>query len=97
MGAVRDKHGALIVTSDHGNCEQMKDDKGRPHTAHTTNRVPLYYLNDADREAKLRAGGRISDVAPTMLRILGLAQPDAMTGVSLLETSSADPRPAGGS
>ena len=83
--AVKDKHGALIVTSDHGNCEQMKDDKGRPHTAHTTNRVPLIYMNDADKGAKLRDGGRISDVAPTMLSILGLEQPAAMTGVSLLD------------
>jgi 2,3-bisphosphoglycerate-independent phosphoglycerate mutase len=85
MTAVKKRHGALIVTSDHGNCEQMKDAEGRPHTAHTTNRVPLYYLNEADQDAKLAEGGKISDVAPTMLKILGLEQPAAMTGHSLLD------------
>jgi 2,3-bisphosphoglycerate-independent phosphoglycerate mutase len=84
MSAVRAAGGALLVTADHGNCEQMKDDKGRPHTAHTLNPVPLFYMNDADKEAKLRDGGRICDVAPTMLEILGLPQPEAMTGRSLL-------------
>jgi 2,3-bisphosphoglycerate-independent phosphoglycerate mutase len=80
--AVREAGGALIVTSDHGNCEQMKDEQGNPHTAHTTNPVPFYYLNEAD-SAALRPGGRISDVAPTMLELLGLPQPEAMTGRSL--------------
>jgi 2,3-bisphosphoglycerate-independent phosphoglycerate mutase len=94
MAAVKDKHGALLVTSDHGNCEQMKDDKGRPHTAHTTNRVPLYYFNEAERAARLRDGGRICDVAPTMLAILGLEQPAEMTGASLLDSGSSEPRPA---
>jgi 2,3-bisphosphoglycerate-independent phosphoglycerate mutase len=84
MDAVRAKGGALLVTADHGNCEQMTDDKGEPHTAHTLNPVPLYYMNDADRDATLRAGGRICDVAPTMLEILGMPQPEAMTGRSLL-------------
>jgi 2,3-bisphosphoglycerate-independent phosphoglycerate mutase len=84
MAAVRDKGGALLVTADHGNCEQMKDDKGQPHTAHTTNPVPFYYMNDADKGAKLRPG-RIADVAPTMLELLGLPKPEAMTGRSLLE------------
>jgi 2,3-bisphosphoglycerate-independent phosphoglycerate mutase len=84
MDAVREAGGALLVTADHGNCEQMKDAKGNPHTAHTTNPVPLYYFNEADRGASLRPGGRICDVAPTMLEILGLPQPAAMTGRSLL-------------
>jgi 2,3-bisphosphoglycerate-independent phosphoglycerate mutase len=85
MNAVRAAGGALLVTADHGNCEQMKDDKGQPHTAHTTNPVPLYYFNEADRDATLRSGGRICDVAPTMLEIIGLPQPEAMTGKSLIE------------
>ncbi|HVY47117.1 MAG TPA: 2,3-bisphosphoglycerate-independent phosphoglycerate mutase [Minicystis sp.] len=85
MAAVRGAGGALLVTSDHGNCEQMKDAQGKPHTAHTTNRVPFYYMNEADAAAKLRGGGRICDVAPTMLAVLGLAQPEAMTGASLLD------------
>jgi 2,3-bisphosphoglycerate-independent phosphoglycerate mutase len=84
MTAVREAGGALLVTADHGNCEQMTDAKGNPHTAHTLNPVPLYYMNDADKGATLRDGGRICDVAPTMLQILGLPQPEAMTGRSLL-------------
>jgi 2,3-bisphosphoglycerate-independent phosphoglycerate mutase len=84
IDAVREAGGALLVTADHGNCEQMKDEKGNPHTAHTTNPVPLYYYNEADRGASLRPGGRICDVAPTMLEILGLPQPPVMTGRSLL-------------
>jgi bisphosphoglycerate-independent phosphoglycerate mutase (AlkP superfamily) len=83
--AVKKQGGALIVTADHGNCEQMIDPKtGAPHTAHTLNPVPLLYMNDADRGAKVRTGGRICDVAPTMLEIMGLPKPEAMTGVSLL-------------
>ena len=71
--AVRKQGGALIVTADHGNCELMNDPKtGAPHTAHTLNPVPLLYVNDADRDAKIRTGGRICDVAPTMLELLGL-------------------------
>ncbi len=84
MAAVRAAGGALLVTADHGNCEQMKDAQGGPHTAHTTNPVPFYYFNDADRGATLASGGRICDVAPTMLELLGLPQPEAMTGHSLL-------------
>ena len=84
--AVRRQNGALIVTADHGNCELMKDPKtGAPHTSHTLNPGPLLYVNEADRGAKLRTGGRICDVAPTMLEILGLEKPAAMTGFSLLE------------
>lgn len=83
--AVRAKRGAVLVTSDHGNCELMKDPAtGAPHTAHTTNPVPLLYVSDSDGQAQLRAGGRICDVAPTMLALLGLPQPPVMSGVSLL-------------
>ncbi|HZF50032.1 MAG TPA: 2,3-bisphosphoglycerate-independent phosphoglycerate mutase [Polyangiaceae bacterium] len=82
-GAIKDAGGALIITSDHGNCELMRDDQGRPHTAHTTFPVPLYYMNDNDRDIALRGGARIADVAPTMLEILGLPKPQAMTGRSL--------------
>jgi 2,3-bisphosphoglycerate-independent phosphoglycerate mutase len=83
--AVRAKRGAVIVTADHGNCELMKDPAtGKPHTAHTTNPVPLLYVNDADLGAKIRTGGRICDVAPTMLELLGIPKPSAMTGLTLL-------------
>jgi 2,3-bisphosphoglycerate-independent phosphoglycerate mutase len=81
--AVKAAGGALIITSDHGNCELMQDEQGRPHTAHTTFPVPLYYMNDSDRDVALRSGAKIADVAPTMLEILGLPQPEAMTGRSL--------------
>jgi len=79
------KGGAVIITADHGNCELMKDpETGQPHTAHTLNPVPLLYVNDADRGATVRSGGRICDVAPTMLELMGLPVPAAMTGKNLL-------------
>ncbi len=82
--AVRAKHGALFITADHGNCELMIDPAtGQPHTAHTLFPVPLLYVDDANREAKLRPQGRICDVAPTMLELMGIPIPSAMTGVSL--------------
>ncbi|HEY1958784.1 MAG TPA: 2,3-bisphosphoglycerate-independent phosphoglycerate mutase [Polyangiaceae bacterium] len=85
VDAAREKGGALLITADHGNCELMKDPAtGEPHTAHTLNPVPLLYVNDADTGARIRQGGRICDVAPTMLALLGIAQPAAMTGVPLL-------------
>jgi 2,3-bisphosphoglycerate-independent phosphoglycerate mutase len=76
---------ALIVTADHGNAEQMIDPaSGKPHTAHTTNRVPLALVLPGSERVALREGGRIADVAPTVLELLGLPQPAAMSGVSLL-------------
>lgn len=84
--ATRSCGGAVIVTADHGNCELMKDPAtGQPHTAHTLNPVPLIYVNDADTAARVRPGGRICDVAPTMLELLGLPQPAEMTGRPLLQ------------
>ena len=59
--------------------------RGEPHTAHTLNPVPLVYVNDNDTNRKIRSGGRICDVAPTMLELLGLPLPKAMTGHSLFE------------
>jgi 2,3-bisphosphoglycerate-independent phosphoglycerate mutase len=92
VDAARAKGGAVLITADHGNCELMKDPAtGQPHTAHTTNPVPLVYVNDADRDAKLLTGGRICDVAPTMLELLGVPKPPAMTGNSLL-AHAAHPR-----
>jgi 2,3-bisphosphoglycerate-independent phosphoglycerate mutase len=86
VDATRAVGGAVLITADHGNCELMRDPvSGGPHTAHTTNPVPLLYVNDGDERARLRSGGRICDVAPTMLRLLDLAQPKAMTGRNLLE------------
>lgn len=86
--ATREVGGALFVTADHGNAELMRDPvTGRPHTSHTTFRVPFLYMDDAHKSARLRADGRICDVAPTLLALGGLQKPAAMTGTSLLETT----------
>jgi 2,3-bisphosphoglycerate-independent phosphoglycerate mutase len=78
--------GELIVTADHGNAEQMKDPStGAPHTAHTNYTVPLTVVGDRWKGASLRKDGRLGDVAPTLLQMLGLAQPAAMEGRSLLK------------
>ncbi len=85
--AVQDVGGAMILTADHGNCELMVDPvTGAPHTAHTTNPVPLVLLDTRCEPVRdvLRAGGRICDVAPTMLQLMHITQPTVMTGVSLL-------------
>jgi 2,3-bisphosphoglycerate-independent phosphoglycerate mutase len=73
----------LLITADHGNCEYMIDEAtGGPHTAHTTNPVPFVVL-DPLGDRPLRSGGALSDVAPTILRMLGLKQPNEMTGTDL--------------
>lgn len=77
--------GRAIVTADHGNCEQMVGPDGEPFTAHTTNPVPLILVDDMRKEAKLRAGGRLCDLAPTLLALMGLPVPEEMSGRSLLE------------
>jgi 2,3-bisphosphoglycerate-independent phosphoglycerate mutase len=75
--------GALVVTADHGNCEMMRDpETGGPHTAHTTNPVPLFLLGARNRA--LVAEGRLADIAPTLLELMELPQPQEMTGKSLL-------------
>ncbi|WP_239451599.1 2,3-bisphosphoglycerate-independent phosphoglycerate mutase [Elioraea rosea] len=81
--AIREVGGALLVTADHGNAEMMRDPvTGGPHTAHTLNPVPVLLLGGPDR-MQLR-GGRLADVAPTLLSLLGLPKPAAMTGETLL-------------
>ncbi|RYG59894.1 hypothetical protein EON80_25205, partial [bacterium] len=80
--------GALLVIADHGNCEQMLDYKtGKPHTAHTTNPVPCILFEKGMEGRTLRDGGRLADVAPTLLDLMGIERPSAMTGISLLRTS----------
>jgi 2,3-bisphosphoglycerate-independent phosphoglycerate mutase len=81
LGAVRDVGGVALVTADHGNAERMLEDDGSPHTAHTTNLVPLIVT---DPDVTLRPHGRLADIAPTVLALLGLSQPPEMTGVTLL-------------
>lgn len=78
--------GVALVTADHGNSEKMIDDDGGPHTAHTTFPVPLILVDD-NYGGRLRAGGRLADVAPTMLEYLGIPKPEEMTGESLIEKS----------
>ena len=76
--------GAMIVTADHGNCELMVDPvTGGPHTAHTINPVPVVLIG-GPAGARLRQGGRLADLAPTLLDLMGLPQPPEMTGRSLL-------------
>ena len=79
------RNGSLIVTADHGNAEQMWDEPNEcPHTAHTMYDVPLIVIGNAMREVELRSGGRLSDIAPTLLAMMGLEQPEEMTGRSLI-------------
>lgn len=84
LKGLRERQGVGLVVADHGNAETMLDPHtGAPHTAHTTNPVPCVLVGRPG--ARLRAGGRLGDVAPTLLELLGLPQPAAMTGRSLLE------------
>jgi 2,3-bisphosphoglycerate-independent phosphoglycerate mutase len=81
--AVETAGGTLVITADHGNAEMMRDPKtGEPHTAHTLNPVPFVVVNPP-APARVE-NGRLADVAPTLLAILGLPKPAAMTGHSLL-------------
>ena len=81
---IEEKKGNLIITADHGNAEQMIDYKtGEPHTAHTTNPVPIILVS-ANPEYKLKENGKLADLAPTMLDLMGIEQPKEMTGESLL-------------
>ena len=81
---IEEKQGNLLITADHGNAEQMIDYKtGEPHTAHTTNPVPIILVT-ANKEYKLKENGKLADLAPTMLDLMGIKKPEEMTGESLL-------------
>ncbi|MEA2236408.1 MAG: 2,3-bisphosphoglycerate-independent phosphoglycerate mutase [Thermoanaerobaculia bacterium] len=86
LAAVEKIDGVALITADHGNAELMFDSAtGQPHTAHTTNPVPLILVDPHKRYGTLRSGGSLQNVAPTILAILGIEQPAEMTGESLLE------------
>ena len=83
--AVRRKGGAMLITADHGNAEQMIDpETGGPQTAHTTNPVPFIFVaEDAKKRFSLRPDGALQDISPTIMGILGMHQPKEMTGHDL--------------
>lgn len=84
--AVKKADGILFICADHGNAEKMIDyETGEPHTAHTTNPVPFILVN-ADPTYKLREGGALCDIVPTLIELMGMEQPSDMTGKSLLIT-----------
>ncbi|MCI9245770.1 MAG: 2,3-bisphosphoglycerate-independent phosphoglycerate mutase [Clostridia bacterium] len=83
VAAIEEKNGMIIMTADHGNAEQMIDYKtGEPHTAHTTNIVPLVLIGVEGVQLK---SGKLADLAPTMLELMGLQKPEEMTGESIID------------
>jgi 2,3-bisphosphoglycerate-independent phosphoglycerate mutase len=86
LNKVKEMGGAAIITADHGNFEKMIDGSpDKPHTSHTVGDVPLIVFDERYKEAKLRAEGTLADIGPTMLQMMGLPQPEEMTGKSLIE------------
>ncbi len=87
LKAIKEVHGNLLVTADHGNCEVMIDyETGMPHTAHTTNLVPFTVVSDSGKDIRLKpeGEGKLSDIAPTMLELLEIEKPSEMTGESII-------------
>jgi 2,3-bisphosphoglycerate-independent phosphoglycerate mutase len=82
VAAVHEGGGACLITADHGNCDHMLEPDGSPNTAHSLNPVPLVLTVSG---LDLRHGGILADVAPTLLAMLDVEPPDAMTGRSLIE------------
>ncbi|WP_349668651.1 2,3-bisphosphoglycerate-independent phosphoglycerate mutase [Lacrimispora sp.] len=84
VDAVKEMNGVMFICADHGNAEQLLDyETGEPFTAHTTNPVPFILVN-ADPASKLREGGCLADIAPTLIELMGMEQPKEMTGKSLI-------------
>ncbi|MDD6673435.1 MAG: 2,3-bisphosphoglycerate-independent phosphoglycerate mutase [Eubacteriales bacterium] len=82
VDAIKEMDGVALITADHGNADKMYEEDGSPFTAHTTNPVPFCVVN---YPCTLREGGKLADIAPTMLKILDLPQPNEMTGKSIIE------------
>jgi 2,3-bisphosphoglycerate-independent phosphoglycerate mutase len=85
--AMQARGGCYVIVADHGNCEVMRQENGEPHTAHTTNLVPMI-VGGASTVTGLKEGGILADVAPTILELFGIAIPPQMTGRSLLIQAS---------
>ena len=85
VSEVQKRGGAVLVTADHGNADQMIDENGKPHTAHTLNQVPFILVDDRRKGVKLRSGGALADIAPTLLEMVGIEPPQEMTGTSLID------------
>jgi 2,3-bisphosphoglycerate-independent phosphoglycerate mutase len=84
VAALEEAGGAMVICADHGNCDVMVDPAtGGPHTAHTLSPVPVILVG-GPAGARLRDGGRLADLAPTLLQLMGLPQPPEMTGKSLI-------------
>ena len=84
VSAIQSKGGTLLITADHGNAETMIEDNGHVHTAHTTNPVHFILMDDLRKAVELQPGV-LGDIAPTILDVMGIVQPDAMTGRSLIK------------
>ncbi len=85
MGALDSVGGCALICADHGNCETMVDiDTGKPHTAHTTNLVPVILFGAGVEGVALRDGGSLADIAPTLLHLMGIDTPEEMTGELLI-------------
>ncbi len=82
VAAVTEKHGSVLITADHGNAEMMTDDYGHVHTAHTLNPVPLVLVDDTLKTVRLKPGS-LRDIAPTILKLMGIEKPCEMDGSSL--------------
>jgi 2,3-bisphosphoglycerate-independent phosphoglycerate mutase len=85
LEAIDEVGGRAVITADHGNSDQLKQEDGSPHTAHTLNPVELVVYGEGCANLKLKREGRLADIAPTILRLMGLPQPVAMLGECLIE------------
>jgi len=84
VSAVAARGGVVMITADHGNSEKMRNENGQPHTAHTTNPVPFILVDDTRKNVRLNKGV-LGDIAPTILHVMGIPQPEPMTGRTLID------------
>ncbi len=84
VSEVQKRGGDVVITADHGNAEETVDAQGNPHTAHTLNPVPFILASNRFKNNKLKTGGRLCDVAPTLLDMMGIKKPEEMTGITLI-------------